>query len=94
MYAQSWSCRCLSSSCFSSYIILVAANLSIPAAKREEFREKYGIEWDLAASEKKLLNLAQFQEKFPGMSMADIEVKWRAGPTMKLAPGNYVSKLT
>lgn len=65
----------------------------MPASKKDEFKEKYGVGWDEAAAQETLLNLAQFQNKYPDMSVADIEAKWRAGGPMKLAPGNYVSYL-
>jgi len=70
-----------------------AADLPIPASKKDEFKEKYNIEWDQAAAEEKLVNLAQLQAMFPDMQAADIEAKWREGIPMKLAPGNYVSLL-
>mmetsp|Transcript_14128 Transcript_14128/g.34545 ORF Transcript_14128/g.34545 Transcript_14128/m.34545 type:complete len:301 (+) Transcript_14128:336-1238(+) len=77
-----------------SAVKTLPANLGISAAKKDEFKEKFGVGWDEAAGDGALLNLAQFQSKFPAMKVADIEAKWRAGPTMKLAPGNYVSQLT
>lgn len=76
-----------------SAVSILPADLAVSTLIKDQFKEKYGVGWDEAAKEEKLLNLAQLQNKFPVMSVTDIETKWRAGPTMKLAPGNYVSHL-
>lgn len=76
-----------------SAVISAPSALPISAEKKQEFQSKYGTSWDEAASKGTLLNLAQFQTQNPGMSVQEIEAKWRSGPTLKLAPGNYVSFL-
>lgn len=76
-----------------SAVITAPLDLAISAEKKGEYASKYGSPWDEAAKSGTLLNLAQFQAKFPSMGVQDIEAKWRSGPTMKIAPGNYVSKL-
>jgi hypothetical protein len=76
-----------------SAVISAPSALPISAEKKQEFQSKYGTSWDEAASKGTLLNLAQFQTKNPGMSVQEIEAKWRSGPMLKFAPGKYVSFL-
>lgn len=76
-----------------SAVISEPSALPVSAEKRQEFQSKYGTSWDEAASKGTLLNLAQFQAKNPEMNVQEIEAKWRSGPVMKFAPGNYVSLL-
>ena len=58
------------------------------------FKEAFGADWDGAAADgATVLNLADFRSKHPAMSVLEIEKRWRAGKTVKLAPGTYVSLL-
>mgnify|MGYP001987025267 CR=1 FL=1 len=41
-----------------------------------------------------VLNLADFRAKYPAMSVLEIEKRWRAGKTVKLAPGTYVCSMS
>jgi adenylate kinase family enzyme/nucleoside diphosphate kinase len=69
---------------------LLPSELAVGAEKKAEFEAKFGIGWDAAMAEGKLLNLAQFQQLKPELDAGAIEQKWRAKPPLKLGPGNYV----
>ena len=69
---------------------LLPAELGIGADKKAEFEAMFGVGWDQAVAEKKVLNLAQFQELKPELDAEAIERKWRAKAPLKLGPGNYV----
>ena len=58
------------------------------------FKDAFGKDWDASASDgTSVLNLADFRARWPDMSVLEIEARWRAGKTVKLAPGTYVSLL-
>ena len=66
------------------------AELAVGVDKRGEFEKMFGISWESAMEQGKLLNLAEFQERFPTLDADTIETKWRAKAPLKLGPGNYV----
>mmetsp|Transcript_26646 Transcript_26646/g.63302 ORF Transcript_26646/g.63302 Transcript_26646/m.63302 type:complete len:298 (-) Transcript_26646:175-1068(-) len=68
-------------------------DLLVADANKAKFAQEYGKSWDTAVGDGSFLNLAQYQEKFPDLSAVEVEKRWRAGATVKLAPGNYVSKI-
>jgi len=73
---------------------LKPSQLLVGDKNKEGFKEAFGKEWDVAAADgTTVLNLADFRNKFPELSVAEIEKRWRAGKTVKLAPGTYVSLL-
>ena len=69
---------------------LLPSEQVLGADKKAEFEEKFGVGWDQAVGEGKVLNLAQFQELKPELDASAIESKWRAKAPLKLGPGNYV----
>jgi len=68
-------------------------DLQVSDDTKKKFEETFGVSWATATSDGTCLNLKQFQDQFPDLSSAEVEKRWRAGTTLKLAPGNYVSKL-
>eukprot|EP00961_Rhodomonas_salina_P276410 3734291-Rhodomonas_salina.2 len=64
-------------------------DLLVADANKAKFAQEYGKSWDTAVGDGSFLNLAQYQEKFPDLSAVEVEKRWRAGATVKLAPGNY-----
>ena len=73
---------------------LKPSELQVSDKNKDAFKEAFGKEWAAAASDgATVLNLSDFRAKFPAMSVLEIEKRWRAGKTVKLAPGTYVSLL-
>ena len=72
---------------------LSPSQLLVGEKNKAGFEEAFGQTWHSAASSSKVMNLADFRAKFPDMSVLEIEKRWRAGKTVKLAPGTYVSML-
>jgi len=68
-------------------------DLAVPDANKAKFEEAYGVPWAQAVADGSFLNLAQYQAQFPSLSAVEVERRWRAGSTVKLAPGTYVSKV-
>lgn len=62
--------------------------LKVTDESKAQFKDMFGIEWEGAPFE---TNLAA--QQCLGLSGADLEACWRAGPCLKLAPGTYVAKL-
>lgn len=60
---------------------------------RGKFKAAFGKDYDAAAADGSIVNLAGWQAANPGMGALDIEARWRAGKTVKLAPGTYVSEM-
>lgn len=70
------------------------SELIVGDKNKAAFKEAFGKEWEVAAADgTTVLNLADFRARFPDMSVLEIEKRWRAGKTVKLAPGTYVSLL-
>ena len=66
------------------------SELGVSAEKKGEFEGRFGVGWDQALAEGKLLNLAEFEALKPELGADAIEKKWRAKAPLKLGPGNYV----
>ena len=67
-----------------------ASELGISGEKKAEFEGRFGVGWDHAVAEGKVLNLAEFEALKPELDADAIERKWRAKAPLKLGPGNYV----
>ena len=72
---------------------LAPAALSVPDQNRDKFKEAFGKDYDAAAADGTIVNLASWQAANPGMGALDVEARWRKGKTVKLAPGTYVSEI-
>jgi nucleoside diphosphate kinase len=72
---------------------LAPKDLNVPEENRAKFQAEFGKAYDAAAADGTVINLASWQAENPGMSAAEIERRWRAGKTVKLAPGTYVSEI-
>ena len=73
---------------------LKPSELLVSEKNKVAFKEAFGKEWDDAAADSTaVLNLSSFRARFPDMPVLEIERRWRAGKTGKLAPGTYVSLL-
>jgi hypothetical protein len=65
----------------------------VPDENRAKFKAAFGKDYDAAAADGTIVNLASWQASNPGMGALDIEARWRKGKTVKLAPGTYVSEM-
>ena len=73
---------------------LKPSELLVGDKNKAAFKEAFGKEWDAAAADgASVLNLADFRARCPDMHVLEVEKRWRAGKTVKLAPGTYVSLL-
>jgi len=56
---------------------------------REKFKDAFGISWDAALKEEKILNSIDMQKRLGDISGIELNEVWQKAPQVKLAPGLY-----
>lgn len=69
---------------------IIPSTIEIGQAKQQEFASSFGTEWKDAAT-KMMTNPGAMQSLNIGPT--ELEQKWRAGKTIKIAPSTYISQL-
>lgn len=69
---------------------MAPSSLSLSEEKKAQFEAFYGVSW-AEAGERMVVNGVAMERL--GCDAAKLEAMWRAGPTLKLAPATYISKL-